>query len=79
MRMQRRSPVGVFWVAILLMASLVPFVPIAICAFGLALSVFAADVPVRAFQRAVEVRNDQPLSLLSVHLFRGPPSLGSLV
>lgn len=77
--MQGRSAIGVFWIAILLMASLVPFVPIAICVVGLALSVFAVDVPVRSFQRAVEVRHDQPLSLLSVHLFRGPPSLGSLV
>ena len=77
--MQRRSPIGVFWIAILLMASLVPFVPIAICVIGLALSVFAVDVPVRTFQRSVEVRDDQPLSLLSVLLFRGPPSLGSLV
>ena len=79
MRMQRRSPIGAFWVAIILMASLVPFLPIAICVVGLALSVFAVDVPVRAFQRVVEVRHDQPLSLLSVLLFRGPPSLGSLV
>ncbi len=68
-----------FWIAILLMASLVPFVPIAICVVGLALSVFAVDVPVGAFQRIVPVRDDQPLSLLSVLLFRGPPSLGSLV
>jgi hypothetical protein len=77
--MQGRSPVGVFWIAIILMASLVPFVPIAICVIGLALSVFAVDVPVKALQRAVEVRDDQPLSLLSVLHFRGPPSLGSLV
>ena len=77
--MQGRSAVGVFWIAILLMASLVPFVPIAICVIGFALSVFAVDVPVRSFQRVSEVRHDQPLSLLSVLLFRGPPSLGSLV
>jgi hypothetical protein len=77
--MQGRSAIGAFWVAIILMVSLVPFVPIAICVVGLALSVFAVDVPVRAFQRVVEVRHDQPLSLLSVLLFRGPPSLGSLV
>jgi hypothetical protein len=77
--MQRRSPIGVFWVAIILMASLVPFVPIVICVVGLALCVFVVDIPVRAFQRVAEVRDDQPLSLLSVHLFRGPPSLGSLV
>jgi hypothetical protein len=76
---QRRSAIGVFWIAILLMASLVPFVPIAICVVGLALSVFAVDVPVKTLPRAAEVRDDQPLSLLSVHLFRGPPSLGSLV
>lgn len=77
--MQRRSPIGVFWVAILLMASLVPFVPIAICLAGLALSVFAVDAPVRTFARVAEVRDDQPQSLLSVLLFRGPPSLGSFV
>ena len=77
--MQRRSATGVFWIAILLMVSLVPFVPIAICVVGLALSVFTDDVPVQPLQRATVVRHDQPLSLLSVVLFRGPPSLGSLV
>lgn len=75
--MQRRPQIGVFWVAILLMASLVPFVPLAVCAAGLVLAVFAVDVPVRAFQRPADVPDVQPLSLLSVVLFRGPPSLGS--
>jgi hypothetical protein len=77
--MQRRPQTGVFWVAILVMAALVPFIPIALCVVGLAISAFAVDVPVRAFPLPAEVRDDQPLSLLSVVLFRGPPSLGSLV
>lgn len=77
--MQRRPQIGVFWIAILVMAALVPFVPIAICVVGLALFAFTLDVPVRAFQRPAEARDDQPLSLLSVLLFRGPPSLGSFV
>jgi hypothetical protein len=75
----RRPQIGVFWVAILVMAALVPFLPIAICVIGLALFAFAVDVPVRAFRRLSDVRHPQPLSLLSVHLFRGPPSLGSFV
>ena len=77
--MRGQSPIGVFWIAILLMAALVPFVPIAICVAGLALSVFAADVPVRVFRRVTLVRHDQPLALLSVDLFRGPPSHGTFV
>ncbi len=64
------------WIAITLMASLVPCVPIAVCVVDL---VFAVDVPVQPLQRAVVVRDAQPLSLFSVTLFRGPPSLGSLV
>ena len=75
----QRPQIGVFWVAILVMAALVPFLPIAICVVGLALFAFAVYVPVRAFQRLADVRHDQPLSLLSVHLFRGPPSPGSFV
>jgi hypothetical protein len=77
--MQRRPQIGVFWVAVLVMAALVPFLPIALCVVGLAISAFAVDVPVGTFPRPVEVRHGQPLSLLSVHLFRGPPSPGSLV
>jgi hypothetical protein len=65
----KRPQIGVFWVAILVMAALVPFLPVAI----------SVDVPVRAYQRLADVRHAQPLSLLSVHLFRGPPSLGSFV
>ncbi len=75
--MQRQPQIGVFWVAILLMASLVPFVPLVLCAAGLVLAVFAVDVPVRAFQRPADVVGAQPFSLLSVVLFRGPPSFGS--
>ena len=75
----QRPQIGVFWVAILVMAALVPFLPIAICVVGLAFFAFVLDVPVRAFQRLADVRHAQPLSLLSVHLFRGPPSLGSFV
>ena len=75
----QRPQIGVFWVAILVMAALVPFVPIAICAVGLGLVAFAVDVLVRAFPRLADVRHAQPLSLLSVHLFRGPPSLGTFV
>jgi hypothetical protein len=75
----QRPQIGVFWVAILVMAALVPFVPIAICVAGLGLVAFAVDVPVRAFPRLPDVRHAQPLSLLSVHLFRGPPSLGTFV
>ena len=77
--MQRRSQIGVFWIAITLMASLVPCFPAAIFVFDLPLSVLAVDVSVQSLQSATVVRNDQPLSLLSVALFRGPPSLGSLV
>jgi hypothetical protein len=74
----KRPQIGVFWVAILVMAALVPFLPIAICVAGLALFAFAIDVPGRTFQRLTDVRPAQPLSLLSVHLFRGPPSLASV-
>ena len=79
MRMQIRSRTAGFWIAIILVASLLPCVPIAIWVIDLALSAFAVDVPVNALQSATVVRDDQPLSLLSVALFRGPPSLGSLV
>ena len=75
----KRPQIGVFWVAILVMAALVPILPIAICAIGLALFAFAVEVPVRAFPHLADVRHAQPLSLLSVHLFRGPPSPGSFV
>lgn len=75
----QRPQIGMFWVAILVMAALVPFVPIAICVAGLGLVAFVIDVPVRAFPRLADVRHAQPLSLLSVHLFRGPPSLGTFV
>lgn len=77
--MQRRSQIGVFWIAITLMASLVPCVPIAICVVDFALYVFPVDVPDHALQSVTVVRDDQPLSLLAVALFRGPPSLGSFV
>ena len=77
--MQRRSQIGVFWIAVTLMASLVPCLPIAICIIDLSSFFFVADVPVQALQSVAIVRNDQPLSLLSVALFRGPPSLGSIV
>ncbi len=75
----QRPQIGVFWVAILVMAALVPFVPIAICVAGLGLVAFVIDVPVQAFQRLPDDRHAQPLSLLSVHLFRGPPSPGTFV
>lgn len=75
----QRPQIGVFWVAILVMAALVPFFPIAICVVGLALSAFVIDVPVRTFPRVADERHDQPLSVLSVVLFRGPPSLGFFV
>jgi hypothetical protein len=77
--MQSRPQTAVFWVAIVLMAALVPFVPAAIFAVVLTLAVFTADLPVQPLQRAVVVRDAQPLSLLAVTRFRGPPSLGSLV
>ena len=77
--MQSRPRTAIFWLAIALMASLVPFAPAAICAVVLTLCIFTADLPVQPLQRAVVVRDAQPLSLLAVTLFRGPPSLGSLV
>ena len=77
--MQSRPQIAVLWIAIALMAALVPFAPAAICAVVLTLSVFTADLLVQPLQRAVVVCDAQPLSLLVVTLFRGPPSLGSLV
>jgi hypothetical protein len=77
--MQIRPRNAGFWIAIILVASLIPCVPIAICVVGLAFSALVLDVPVNAVSRIEVVRNDQPLSLLSVALFRGPPSLGSIV
>jgi len=77
--MQIRSQTAGLWIAIILVASLIPCVPIAICVVGLALSAFVLDVPVNAISRVEVVRSDQPLALLSVALFRGPPSLGSFV
>lgn len=77
--MQIRSRTAGFWIAILLVASLVPCVPVAICVVDLAPFAFTVDVPVHAHQRVAVARDDQPLSLLAVTLFRGPPSLGSLV
>lgn len=77
--MQIRSRTAGFWIAIILVASLIPCAPIAICVVDLAFSAFVVDVPVNAISRIEVVSNDQPLSLLSVALFRGPPSLGSLV
>ena len=67
-----------FWVAVLLVAALVPCLPVAICVIHTS-DVVAVDFPAGVFRYVAVVRDDQPLSLLAVVLFRGPPSLGFLV
>ena len=76
--MQFRPRTAGFWVAVLLVAALIPCVPVAICAIHTA-NVVAVDFPSGVFRYVAVVRDKQPVPLLAVVLFRGPPSLGSLV
>lgn len=76
---QRRTQFAVFCLAIALVASVIPCMPAVVCAAWFPLSDFIAELPVQSFVRTGDDCDAQPVALVALVLFRGPPTHASLV
>lgn len=64
-----------FWIAIVVLAALLPMAPIVLCAFALiaiGVVLFAATTQLESIED--RPRDVQPVALLALSLFRAPPA-----
>ncbi len=64
----------IFWIAIVVLAALLPVAPIVVCAILVTIALVAPDAGSRSW-RFEDLQSDaQPVALLSLSRFRAPPA-----